>query len=68
MCIYTCCSAAQTVNSLQLPATHHQPHTTSHTTDWFLVLQALKFIGGALYPLIIGYALYSLLHTPHKSW
>lgn len=31
-------------------------------------VQAMVYLGYALYPLVAGWALYSLLYTPHRSW
>ena len=30
--------------------------------------QAMRYLGYALYPLIVGYALYSLMYEDHKGW
>jgi len=30
--------------------------------------EAMRYLGYALYPLVIGYAIYALLYQSHKSW
>jgi hypothetical protein len=32
------------------------------------LLQAMKYLSWVLYPLVIGYGIYSLIYEPHKSW
>jgi Cleft lip and palate transmembrane protein 1 (CLPTM1) len=30
--------------------------------------QGMKYLSFVLYPLVVGYAIYSLIYHPHKSW
>lgn len=30
--------------------------------------QGMKYLSFVLYPLVLGYAIYSLIYQPHKSW
>jgi hypothetical protein len=30
--------------------------------------QGMKYLSYVLYPLVVGYAIYSLVYHPHKSW
>lgn len=30
--------------------------------------QGMKYLSFVLYPLVVGYAIYSLIYQPHKSW
>ena len=30
--------------------------------------QAMKYLSWVLYPLVVGYGIYSLIYEPHKSW
>lgn len=30
--------------------------------------QGMKYLSYVLYPLVLGYAVYSLVYHPHKSW
>ena len=39
---------------------------TSRTKEYDA--QAMRYLSYALYPLVIGYAIYALVYESHKSW
>lgn len=57
-----CIRSTHMITAQKLSARCRQTKTQQYDAE------AMRYLGYALYPLVIGYAIYALLYQSHKSW